>query len=55
MMKQVVTNGLRGALIVLEGCDRSGKSTQCTRLIERLTKEGKNVALWKFPGIMNQI
>ncbi|XP_050538188.1 thymidylate kinase [Daktulosphaira vitifoliae] len=26
----------RGALIVLEGCDRSGKSTQCTKLVERL-------------------
>lgn len=23
---------LRGALIVLEGCDRSGKTTQCKRL-----------------------
>ncbi|XP_050422126.1 thymidylate kinase [Adelges cooleyi] len=26
----------RGALIVLEGCDRSGKSTQCSKLVERL-------------------
>lgn len=28
----------RGALIVLEGCDRSGKSTQCIKLVEALRK-----------------
>ena len=25
----------RGALIVFEGCDRSGKTTQVTKLVER--------------------
>ena len=44
-------NGLkRGALIVFEGCDRCGKTTQCTKLIERLLAEGKKVELLKFPG-----
>jgi len=43
-------NGLkRGALIVFEGCDRCGKTTQCTKLIERLLAEGKKVELLKFP------
>lgn len=27
---------MRGALIVLEGCDRSGKTTQCAKLVEAL-------------------
>ena len=30
----------RGALIVFEGCDRSGKTTQIKRLVERLNQEG---------------
>ncbi|VVC26981.1 P-loop containing nucleoside triphosphate hydrolase,Thymidylate kinase, conserved site,Thymidylate [Cinara cedri] len=29
---------MRGALIVLEGCDRSGKTTQSTKLVEALNK-----------------
>lgn len=29
-------SAIRGALIVLEGCDRSGKTTQCTKLVEAL-------------------
>ncbi len=40
----------RGALIVLEGLDRSGKSTQVTRLVDRLGKEGRRTRLQKFPG-----
>ena len=39
----------RGALIVFEGCDRSGKSTQCLKLFERLKSEGQSVELMKFP------
>ena len=31
----------RGALIVFEGCDRSGKTTQIERLVDRLVKNGK--------------
>jgi thymidylate kinase len=35
----------RGRFIVLEGLDRSGKSTQVERLVKRL-----NAKLQKFPG-----
>ncbi|BFZ00437.1 hypothetical protein BsWGS_03476 [Bradybaena similaris] len=48
-MNNCVKTGLRGALIVLEGCDRSGKSTQICRLLERLGREGRRVVLMKFP------
>lgn len=40
----------RGALIVLEGLDRSGKSTQVDRLVARLEAEGHKARLHKFPG-----
>lgn len=40
----------RGALIVLEGLDRSGKSTQVDRLVTRLNAEGHKARLHKFPG-----
>lgn len=40
----------RGALIVLEGCDRSGKSTQCKMLKETLEQRGFPVELFRFPG-----
>lgn len=40
----------RGALIVLEGLDRSGKSTQVDRLVARLNAEGHKARLHKFPG-----
>jgi len=40
----------RGAFIVLEGLDRSGKSTQVDRLIARLEQEGRRARVQKFPG-----
>lgn len=40
----------RGKLIVLEGLDRAGKSTQCSKLVERLSQTGQEVKLVKFPG-----
>lgn len=40
----------RGLFIVLEGLDRSGKSTQCELLIQRLQAQGRAVKGWKFPG-----
>ena len=40
----------RGAFIVIEGLDRSGKSTQAARLLERLEAASKSVQLLKFPG-----
>lgn len=40
----------RGALIVFEGLDRSGKTTQVDRLVARLQAEGRKARLQKFPG-----
>jgi len=40
----------RGALIVIEGVDRSGKTTQCAKLTKRLVNEGIKAELFKFPG-----
>jgi len=39
----------RGALIVFEGCDRSGKTTQIKRLVERLNQEGTKTKMMRFP------
>ncbi|CAN8096199.1 unnamed protein product [Discula destructiva] len=39
----------RGAFIVLEGLDRSGKSTQVALLEKRLVAEGKQVKVMRFP------
>lgn len=44
-----MTDSGRGALIVLEGCDRSGKTTQCNRLFDNLMEEAAQVKLLKFP------
>lgn len=41
---------VRGLLIVVEGCDRSGKSTQCDILVNSLQKKGIDTELVKFPG-----
>jgi hypothetical protein len=40
----------RGALVVLEGCDRSGKSTQSKKLVDSLRSCGKSAELIRFPG-----
>jgi dTMP kinase len=40
----------RGAFILFEGTDRSGKTTQSTILVETLTNRyGMNVELWHYP------
>jgi dTMP kinase len=39
----------RGALIVVEGADRVGKSTHAQRLVDTLTERGERVDLIKFP------
>lgn len=39
----------RGALIVIEGVDRSGKSTQCRKLVESLKSRNVEAALVTFP------
>lgn len=43
-------DGRRGALIVLEGCDRTGKTTQAEMLVESLKKDGKPAIFMRFPG-----
>lgn len=40
----------RGALVVLEGCDRAGKSTQGRLLLERIRESGGECELLAFPG-----
>jgi dTMP kinase len=39
----------RGVLIVVEGLDRSGKSTQCELLCEHIEMQGKKAKYLKFP------
>jgi dTMP kinase len=41
---------MRGAFIVLEGLDRSGKSTQASLLCDSLRSNGRKVSLWKYPA-----
>ena len=40
----------RGAFIVVEGLDRSGKTTQVKRLEAELSKHGREVKSLRFPG-----
>ncbi|KAL9266435.1 Thymidylate kinase-like protein [Drosera capensis] len=40
----------RGALVVLEGLDRSGKSSQCSKLVSYLEGIGIPAELWRFPN-----
>lgn len=42
--------GRRGALIVLEGVDRAGKSTQSRKLVATLCASGHRAELLRFPG-----
>lgn len=39
----------RGVLILVEGLDRAGKSTQCNFLVEGLQQKFGPTELWKFP------
>ena len=38
----------RGAFVVFEGCDRSGKTTQIERLVNRLNTNGTPARLAKY-------
>ena len=40
---------MRGKLVVFEGCDRSGKSTQCTKAVQHLKDSGIKVEKLVFP------
>lgn len=41
---------LRGALVVVEGCDRSGKTTQCKKIVSTLQSENVQAEYMNFPG-----
>jgi len=41
----------RGAFVVIEGLDRSGKTTQTELLAKRLTTNGVSIERRKFPGV----
>ena len=43
--------GRVSALIVVEGLDRAGKTSQCHLLVEALAHRGHEVKYKKFPGI----
>lgn len=43
----------RGALVILEGLDRSGKTTQVKLLEQRFVELGKKVKVMRFPGKMD--
>lgn len=40
----------RGAFIVLEGLDRSGKTTQVKLLERKIVESGRRVQMMRFPG-----
>lgn len=42
--------GTRGAFIVLEGLDRSGKTTQVKLLEQRFVEAGRPIRAMRFPG-----
>lgn len=42
-------SGSRGALVVLEGLDRCGKTSQSTRLVKNLDELGYPAELFRFP------
>lgn len=39
----------RGALIVLEGVDKAGKTTQCKKLVQALEQSGRPAEMMRFP------
>eukprot|EP00750_Incisomonas_marina_P012491 INCI16902.1.p1 GENE.INCI16902.1~~INCI16902.1.p1 ORF type:complete len:222 (+),score=37.24 INCI16902.1:68-733(+) len=45
----------RGAFILFEGCDRSGKSTQVAKLVQRLQADGSKVEAMRFPDRTTEI
>ncbi|KAL4608346.1 thymidylate kinase [Arapaima gigas] len=47
--------GRRGALIILEGVDRAGKTTQSTKLVQALQDRGHPAEMMKFPDRTTKI
>lgn len=50
----LVEMGKRGALIVVEGLDRAGKSSQCELLRNSLQESGHAVKYIRFPGAFSR-
>lgn len=48
-MENKESSSPRGALIVLEGLDRCGKTSQSGRLYKYLLEQGHSVESWRFP------
>lgn len=46
-----MSSSSRGALIVIEGLDRAGKSTQCEKLVQFFEKGGRLVKHMRFPSM----
>lgn len=42
----------RGTLVVFEGLDKAGKSTQCAKLVQNLQAQGHAVSGLRFPGML---
>lgn len=49
-MSEQNLNRKRGHLIVIEGLDRAGKTTQCEALCEDIGGQDKEIKYIKFPG-----
>ena len=45
----------RGTFIVFEGCDRSGKSTACKRLVDYLNEKNEKAKLMRFPDRTTEV
>ncbi|XP_062371551.1 thymidylate kinase [Sardina pilchardus] len=45
----------RGALIVLEGVDKAGKTTQCKKLVQALQQSGRPAEMMRFPDRTTKI
>ena len=45
----------RGTFIVFEGCDRSGKSTACKRIVDYLNEKNEKAKLMRFPDRTTEV
>ncbi|XP_314179.4 thymidylate kinase [Anopheles gambiae] len=52
--KMPESQGKRGAFIVLEGCDRTGKTTQCKTLVDKLMQVNIRAQYMNFPDRSTQ-
>ena len=55
LVRRMSSAGGRGAFIVFEGCDRSGKTTTCQRLVQFLNDQSKAAKFMRFPDRSTRI